>query len=203
MKLKKRLTQLIMLSVLVIMVSTSVYGDKLNKEDFAGLEGKDRTFYFVGLEFAFNKLSFKYSLKEEIEPIVAELESQFLEAIPVEALKSSIEEQLGLKLNTFAFNMKFESRKENGFFNDELEASERFIYHKWNVPSRKNRLIVTVFLFKLGSRIRINKAQIEIRFLVLNKEKTAYDTLIYSSKDITWENPQELYEIIKNNCIIQ
>lgn len=189
--------------VLMVLLSTSVYGDNVTKKDFAGLEGMDRTFYFVGLEFAFNKLNFKYSLKEEIEPVIAELEGQFLEAIPVDALKTSIEEQLGLKLNTFAFNMKFEGRKENGFFSEELEASERFIYHKWKVPSRKNRLIVSVFLFKLGKRIQINKVQIEFRFLVLNKEKTAYDTLLYTTPDITWEKPEEIYEIIKNNCIIR
>lgn len=201
--MKKTLIQVIMLFVLIILLSTSVYSDNVTKKDFAGLEGKERIFYFVGLEFAYNKLSFKYSLKEEIDPIIAELDGQFLEAIPVEALKSSIEEQLDLKLNTFAFNMKFEGRKDNGFFNTELEASERFIYHKWKVPSQKNRLVVSVFLFKLGTRIQINKAQIEIRFLVLNKEKTAYDTLIYTSPDITWEKPEELYEIIKNNCFIQ
>ena len=201
--MNKTLIQVIMLSVLMVLLSTSAFGDNATKKDFASLEGMDRTFYFVGLEFAFNKLNFKYSLKEEIEPIVAELESRFLEAIPVDALKSSIEEKLGLKLNTFAFNMKFEGRKDNGFFNEELEASERFIYHKWTVPSRKNRLIVSVFLFKLGNRIRINKAQIELRFLVLNKEKTAYDTLVYSPRDITWEKPEDLYEIIKNYCIIQ
>jgi hypothetical protein len=192
-----------MLSVLIFMVSTSVYSENVTKKDFASLEGKDRTFYFVGLEFAYNKLNFKYSLKEEIDPIVAELEGRFLESVPVEALKRSIEEKLDLKLNTFAFKMKFDARKENGFFNEALEASERFIYHKWNVPSRKNRLIVTVFLFKLGTRIRINKAQMEIRFLVLNKDKTAYDTLLYTTKDITWEKPEELYDIIKNNCFIQ
>jgi hypothetical protein len=192
-----------MLSVLVVLLSSSVYSANVTKEDFAGLEGKDRTFYFVGLEFAYNKLNFKYSLKEEIEPIVAELEGKFLEAIPVETLKSSMEEKLDLKLNSFAFKMKFDGRKENRFFNEELEASEKFIYHKWKVPSRKNRLIVSVFLFKLGQRIIINKAQIEIRFLVLNKEKTAYNTLIYASKDVTWEKPEEILDIIKNHCFIQ
>jgi hypothetical protein len=175
----------------------------LNKEDFASLEGIDRTFYLVNLEFAYNKLNFKYSLKEEIEPIVAVLDGQFVEAFPIEKLKSSIEEKLDLKVNTFAFNMKFESRKDNGFFNKELEASERFIYHKWTVPSQKNKLIVSVFIFKVGSRIKVNKAKIEIRFLVLNKEKTAYDTLIYSARDISWKTPEELYDIIKNNCFIQ
>jgi hypothetical protein len=201
--LKKTLTQLFILTILVFLVSTSVYGKKLNKEDFASLEGIDRTFYLVNLEFAYNKLNFKYSLKEEIEPIVAVLDGQFVEAFPIEKLKSSIEEKLDLKVNTFAFNMKFESRKDNGFFNKELEASERFIYHKWTVPSQKNKLIVSVFIFKVGSRIKVNKAKIEIRFLVLNKEKTAYDTLIYSARDISWKTPEELYDIIKNNCFIQ
>ena len=201
--MKRILVQLFILTVLVVLVSTSVYGRKLNKEDFASLEGIDRTFYLVNLEFAYNKLNFKYSLKEEIEPIVAVLDGQFVEAFPVEKLKSSIEEKLDLKVNTFAFNMKFEGRKDKGFFNKKLEASERFIYHKWTVPSQKNKLIVSVYLFKVGSRIKVNKAKIEIRFLVLNKEKTAYDTLIYSAKDISWKTPEKLFEIIKNNCFIQ
>jgi hypothetical protein len=188
---------------LVVLLSTSVYGKKLNKEDFASLEGMDRTFYFVSLEFAFNKLDFKYSLKEEIEPIVAELDGQFVETVPVEKLKSSIEENLDLKVNSFAFDVKFEGKKGNGFFNKEIEASERFIYYKWVVPSRKNQLIVSIYLYKVGSRIKVNKAKIEIRFLILNKEKTAYDTLIYSAKDISWKTPEELYDIIKNNCFIQ
>ncbi len=201
--MKKTLVQLFILTVLVVLLSTSVYGSKLTKKDFASLEGIDRTFYLVNLEFAYNKLNFKYSLKEEIEPIVAVLDGQFVEAFPVEKLKSSIEEKLDLKVNTFAFNMKFESRKDNGFFNKELEASERFIYHKWTVPSQKNKLIVSVYIFKVGSRIRKNRAQIELRFLVLNKEKTAYDTLIYSTQDISWKTPEELFDIIKNNCFIQ
>ena len=201
--MKRILVQLFILTVLVVLVSTSVYGRKLNKEDFASLEGIDRTFYLVNLEFAYNKLNFKYSLKEEIEPIVAVLDGQFVEAFPVEKLKSSIEEKLDLKVNTFAFNMKFEGRKDKGFFNKKLEASERFIYHKWTVPSQKNKLIVSVYIFKVGSRIRKNRAQVELRFLILNKEKTAYDTLIYSAKDISWKTPEELYDIIKNNCFIQ
>ncbi len=201
--MKKTLTQLFILTVLVFLVSTSIYGKKLNKEDFASLEGIDRTFYLVNLEFAYNKLNFKYSLKEEIEPIVVVLDGQFVEAFPVEKLKSSIEEKLDLKVNTFAFNMKFESRKDNGFFNKELEASERFIYHKWTVPSQKYKLIISVYIFKVGSRIKVNKAKIEIRFLVLNKEKTAYDTLIYSARDISWKTPEELFDIIKNNCFIK
>lgn len=201
--MKKILTQLFILTVLVVLLSTSVYGSKLSKEDFASLEGIDRTFYFVNLEFAYNKLDFKYSLKEEIEPLVAVLDGQFVEAFPVEKLKSSIEEKLDLKLNTFAFNMKFEGRKDNEFFNKELEASERFIYHKWTVPSQKNKLIVSVYIFKVGSRIRKNRAKIELRFLILNKEKIAYDTLIYSARDISWKTPEELFDIIKNNCFIQ
>jgi len=64
-------------------------------------------------------------------------------------------------------------------------------------------LIVSVYIFKVGSRIRKNRAKIELRFLVLNKEKTAYDTLIYSARDISWKTPEELYDIIKNNCFIQ
>ncbi len=201
--MKKTLTQLFILTVLVFLVSTSIYGKKLNKEDFASLEGIDRTFYLVNLEFAYNKLDFKYSLKEEIEPIVVVLDGQFVEAFPVEKLKSSIEEKLDLKVNTFAFDMKFEGRKDSGFFNKELEASERFIYHKWTVPSQKNKLIVSVYIFKVGSRIRKNRAKIELRFLVLNKEKTAYDTLIYSARDTSWKTPEELFDIIKNNCFIQ
>ena len=201
--MKKTLVQLFILTVLVVLLSTSVYGKKLNKENFASLEGMDRTFYFVNLEFAFNKLDFKYSLKEEIEPIVAELDGQFVEAFPVEKLKSSIGEKLDLKVNTFAFDMKFEGRKDKGFFNKELEASERFIYHKWTVPSQKNKLIVSIYVYKVGSRIRKNRAQVELRFLVLNKEKTAYDTLIHSAQGISWKTPEELYDIIKNNCFIQ
>jgi len=98
--LKKTLFQLFILTVLVVLLSTSVYGKKLNKENFASLEGMDRTFYFVNLEFAFKKLDFKYSLKEEIEPIVAELDGQFVEAFPVEKLKSSIGEKLDLDFST-------------------------------------------------------------------------------------------------------
>ena len=187
----------------MLLVSTSAFSVSLKKEDFEILQGKDRTFYFVGLELAYNKLDFKDTHEEELGPIVADLDGKFVEAVPYEELKTSIEEKLGVELNTLAFNMKFENRKEKGFFNEAAEASERFIYHKWTVPSRKNRLIVSIYLYKTGTMIKVNQAKIEIRFLVLNEEKTAYDTLLYSTQDKSWKDPQELYRFIQEACIIE
>jgi hypothetical protein len=195
--------QVVVFFLAMLLVSATVTGQNLTKEDFAKLQGKDRTFYFVGLELAYSKLDYKSTYKEDLGPIVSQLDGEFVEAIPVEKLKSSIEEKLDLKVNTMAFNMKFENRKDNGFFNKDVEASERFIYHKWTVPSRKNQLILSVFLYKTGTMIKVNQAKIEIRFLVLNKEGTAYDTLLYTSQDKSWKDYRELYSILKESCVIE
>lgn len=202
-KLNRKVNQVVFLVLFALLISTAVSGADLTRENFEKLQGEARTFYFVGLELAYNKLDFKHTHKEELGPIVAELDGKFVEAVPVDKLKASVEDKLDLELNTIAFNMRFENRKEAGFFNEAVEASERFIYHKWTVPSRNNRLIVSVYLYKTGTMIKVNQAKIEIRFLVLNEEGTAYDTLLYSTPDSTWKNPQDLYRFIQENCFIQ
>jgi hypothetical protein len=200
--LAKRLIQLLALSICVLLISTAAYSGNLKKEDFEKLQGMNRMFYFVALEFAYNTDDFKYSFNDELKEIIENLDGKLVEAVPVEKLKQSIAEKFNLQINTIAFNMKFQDRKDNGFFNKKT-ISSNFTYHKWQVPSRKNRLVVSVYVFKAGERIRINKVQIEIRFLVLNQEKTAYETLLYSSDDKSWKDPQDLYDTIGEMCIIQ
>jgi len=164
---KKKLFQSFTLLICVLMLSTSIPAKKLKKKDFKKLEGKARIFYFTTLEFAYDVKEFTSplldgSIKNELEEVIANLDSKFVESISVKELKDSIEKKFGITINTAAFEMKFEDRINNGLFTGKPEKTEQFTYHTWSIPSRNNRLIVSVYLFKLGK---------EIKFLKLNPEK--------------------------------
>lgn len=207
--MKKKLIQLLTLSFCILFISTSIPAKMLKKKDLKKLEGKARIFYFTTLEFAYDAKEFEASLadgstKNELQEIIMDLDTKFVESIPVNKLKDSMEKKYGIKINTIAFKMKFENRMENGLFNKEPEKTEQYTYYKWSVPSHKNRIIVSVYLFKLGDKIKVNKAQIEFKFFKLNAKKTAYDYLGSVISDrITWKKPEDIYDIIKNNCLAQ
>lgn len=207
--MKKKLFKNLSVLICLLLFATSVPAKNLKKKDFKKLEGKARVFYFTTLEFAYDSKEFESQLldnstKNELEEIINKLDTNFAESLPVKKLKDSIEEKYGIEINTAAFEMKFEDRKNNGLFSTEPEKTEQYTYHRWSVPSRNNRLIVSIYIFKLGDRIKVNKAQIEFNFLKLNAEKTAYESLGSVVSDrITWKKPEDIYTIIKDNCFVK
>lgn len=207
--MKKKLFQIVALALCVLFLSTSIPAKKLKKRDFKKLEGKARIFYFTTLEFAYDVKAFVRPLldgsnKNELKEVIENLDSQFVEAISVKKLKESIEKKYGITINTAAFDMKFADRVNNGLFTGKPEKTEQFTYHTWSVPSRNNRLIVSVYLFKLGKEIKINKVQLEFKFLKLNSQKTAYDFIGSAVTDrFSWEKIEDLYKIIKENSFVK
>jgi hypothetical protein len=191
------------------LLSTPVPAKKLKKKDLKKLEGKAQIFYFTTLEFAYDAKAFESPLldgstKNDLEEIITNLDTKLAESISVKKFKESIEKKYGVKINTAAFEMKFADRINSGLFDSKPEKTEQFTYYRWSVPSRNNRLIVSVYVFKLGDRIKVNKAQIEFKFLKLNPEKTAYQSLGSVVSDrITWKKPEDIYNIIKNNCFVK
>ena len=202
--MKKRLVQMLTLSICILLLSTSIPAKKLTKKAFKGLEGDDRVFYFTSLEFAYNKDNYRHFLQTELGEIFANLNTKFVESIPLEKLKSSIEEKYGIKLNTKAFEMKLQEKQEDKFFSKEPVRQDPLMIYKWSVPSRKNRLSILVYAHKLGNMRKIDKLQIEIKFLKINSEKTAYKQIgSYLSKKTSWNTPTQIYKIIKNHCFIK
>jgi hypothetical protein len=195
--------------ICVLFLSTAAPAKKLKKKDFKKLEGKERTFYFTSLEFAYDTKAFIHplldgSIKNELEDVIANLDSRFVESISVKKLKDSIENKFGITVNTAAFDMKFEDRTNNGLFTNKPEETEQFTYHSWSIPSRNNRLIVSAYLFKLGKEIKVNKIQFEFKFLKLNAKKTAFKFIGSEVSDrFTWKKPEDIYAIIKDNCFVQ
>lgn len=192
-----------MLVVVIGLISTSVTAEQLKKEDFQNLEGKDRVFYLTTIEFAYALDDFKDSFKQELGEIITSLDSKLAESFPVEKLKESVEKELGVTLNTKAFDLRFSDRENQEFFAKKPGKTEQYTYYQWNVPSRNNQLVVSVYVYKLGDRIKLNKAQIELRFLVLNKDKTAYEPHFYSTDRLSWNKPEDIYPLITENCIIK
>ncbi len=189
--------------MIIFLISTSVMAEQLKKEDFQNLEGMDRTFYLTTIDFAYASKDFKYSFNDELKDIVANLDSKLIESFPIDKLKESVEKELGVNLNTMAYNLRIADRENQEFFNKKPGKTEQYTYYQWHVPSHNNQLVVTLYLFKLGDRIRVNKAQLEMRFLVLNADKTAYEPHFYSTDRLSWDKPEEIYPLITENCVIK
>ena len=201
--MKKKPIYLIVASLCLFCFSASVSAKALKKKDFDKLLNEDRTFYLVGLEFAYNTEDYTAVEVKAFRPLIESLDTRFLESFPIAKMIASMQEKFEIEINKKAFELGVANRESSGFFTPEPEESNQFTYYRWKVPSRNNRLVVSVYLFKVGNRIRLNKAQIELRFLVLNKAGTAYEPLLYHSERLDWKTPEDIYTLVQEHALVK
>ena len=202
--MNKKLVVVLIVIFVVFMLSAPLSAKKLKKKDFDKLEGKARTFYLTGLAFAYKTKDYKYTLNTELGEVLTNLDTKLADSIDLQKLKETAEEQFGIKLNTAAFEMRLADRENNPIFREKPEQSKDFTYHKWAVPSSNNRLTITIYAFKLGEQVRLNKVQVEFTFLKLNADKTVYDPMTpYISGRISWKKTADIFNIVKEICLIK
>lgn len=202
--MNKKLVVILIVIFMVFMLSAPLSAKKLKKKDFDSLEGKARTFYLTELAFAYKTKDYKYTLDTELGEVLTNLDTKLADAIDLQKLKETAEEKFGIKLNTFAFEMKLGDRENNRIFKEKPVQSKDFTYHRWAVPSTNNRLSITIYVFKLGEQVRLDKVQIEFIFFKLNDDKTVYDPMTpYISNRISWKKTVEIFNIVEENCLIK
>ena len=202
--MNKKLVIILIVIFCVFMLSTSLSAKKLKKKDFDSLKGKARTFYLTELAFAYKTKDYQYTLNTELGEVLTNLDTKLVDAIDLQKLKETAEEKFGITLNTVAFEMKRGDRENNRIFREKSEQSKDFTYHRWAVPSSNNRLSITIYAFKLGEQVRLDKVQVEFLFFKLNADKTVYDPMNpYVSDRVSWEKPAEIFDIVKENCLFK
>ena len=202
--MNKKLVVILIFIFCVFMLSSSLSAKKLKKKDFDKLEGKARIFYLTSLAFAYKTKDYKYTLDTELGEVLTNLDTKLADSIDLQKLRETAEEKFGIKLSTAAFEMRLANRENKSVFHEKTEQSEDFTYHKWAVPSTNNRLTITIYAFKLGEQVRLNKVQVEFTFLKLNADKTVYDPMIpYLSERVSWKKTVDIFDIVKENCLIK
>jgi len=202
--MNKRQIQIIVVLIGLLLVTIAVDAKKWDKKDFDNLKGETRIFHLSNIQLAVNGYDFRNSLDEELGSFMNNMNNSLLAALPLDDLKISIEEKVGITIETTDYFEKFNNRLKEGFFSTQPEYDGNIATYNWDLKNKKNRLAITINLFKIGNRIRKNKIQILIQLLKYNPEKDEYEEMeTYKSKRISWKKQTELYGIISNNCIVK
>lgn len=202
--MNKRQIQIIAVLIGLLLVTMAVEAKKWDKTDFDNLKGEARIFHLSNIKLAVNGYDFRSSLDEELGSFMNNMNNSLLAALPLDELKKSIEDKVGITIETTDYFEKFNNRIKEGFFPTQPEYDGNIATYNWDLKNKKNKLAITVNLFKIGNRIRKNKIQIYIQLLEYNPEKDEYKVMeTHKTKRISWKKQSELYGIISNNCIVK
>jgi len=199
MKTKQIIVLVVALSILL--GTTAIEAKKWKKEDFDKLEGKDRVFHLSAIELVVNGAQFSKSLDEELGFILKHKNNTLPASIQVDKLKKSLETEFGIEVDHTGFDEKYNKRMENGFFATEPSYQGALFSYNWNLDNKENRIEISISIFKVGTRIEKNKAQVTIQIMQYDPEKGEYKALTtIKGKRESWEKQTEIYEIIKKSC---
>jgi len=202
--MKRKLFLSAAVAVLILFAAGAIQAKDWKKADFAKLEGDDRTFHVSSVQLVVNVADFQRSLDEELGFLLKNRNNTIPASIPLDDLKKSIEEKFGIIVDTEEYAKSYDDRIKNGFFSKEPNYQGTMSFFNWEVPNKKNRVAISINLFKIGSRIQKNKAQIVIQLMQYDEQKSAYNAIsTYKSKRVNWKKQTEIYEIIKINCLFK
>lgn len=202
--MKKTVITILILSISLLFCSLTAPAKKIKKKNFEKLDEKNRTFFLTQVEFVYGEKEFYHDREYEINRITPHLNTKLIDAIDVEKIKSTIEAKYPVKINANAYKMRHSSRKDNPFFSSTPLKTGKDIVYRWSVPSTKNRLALTIYLFKVGKTIILNRAIIEFKFFTPTKNKKAYKLLgSYTTGRLPWKTPEDIFEVIKTNCFLK
>lgn len=202
--MRKRLMTVVAVAVSILLCAVAIEAKNWKKEDFAKLTGEDRIFHLSSIKLSVNGFDFQNSLEQELGFVLKNKNNTIPASIPMDELKNSIENTLGIIFDTTEFDKHYNERMKNGFFSTEPSYKGKIATYEWSVPNNKNRVAISIYFFKVGTRIRKNKAQINIQLLQYDPQKSEYIVLsTYKGKRVTWDKQTEIYGIIKKNCVIK
>lgn len=202
--MKRKLFLSAAVAVIILFAAGAIQAKDWKKTDFEKLAGEERTFHVSSIELVVNVADFQTSLDDELGFLLKNRNNTIPASIPMDDLKKSIEDKFGIIVDKEEYARSYDDRIKSGFFSKEPNYQGTMAFFNWEVPNKKNRVAISINLFKIGSRIRKNKAQIIIQLMQYDEQKSAYNAInTYKSKRVNWKKQTEIYEIIKTNCLVK
>ncbi|MCK5057899.1 MAG: hypothetical protein KAT34_14675 [Candidatus Aminicenantes bacterium] len=202
--MKRKLIPAAAVAVIILFTAGAIQAKDWKKADFTNLEGENRTFYVSSIQLVVNIADFQKTLDDELGFLLKNRNNTIPASIPIGDLKKSIEDKFGIIVDKSDYARSYEDRMKDGFFSKEPNYQGTMAFFNWEIPNQKNRVAISIYLFKIGNRIRKNKAQITIQLLQYNEQKSVYNAIsTYKSKRVNWKKQTAIYEIIKTNCLVK
>lgn len=202
--MKRKLFLAAAVAVIILFTAGAIQAKEWKKDDFANLQGEARTFHVSSIQLIVNIADFQKTLDDELGFLLKNRNNTIPASIPMDVLKKSIEDKFGIIVDKDEYAKSYDGRIENGFFSKEPNYQGNLASFNWDVANQKNRVAISIELFKIGSRIQKNKAQITIQLLQYDEQKSDYSAInTFKSKRVDWKKQTEIYEIIKSNCFVK
>jgi hypothetical protein len=195
----------LVVAISILLCTSAIEAKNWGKEDFAKLEGDARIFYVSSIKLIVNGAQFLKSLDEELGFFLKNKNNTVPASIQMDELKKSLEERFGIVIDKTEYEKKYNERMKDGFFTPDPIVQGALFFYNWTVDNnKKNRLEINISIYKIGNKIQKNKAQVNIQLMQYDTKKGEYKALsTIKGKRESWKKQTEIYEIIKNSCILK